>query len=210
MDLDGNGVVEWDEFRTYVTNLQRLAASGIVQTSTDTIDQQDEEEDDFLNGSNGSNGDMATPPGDVLNSSNMPGWAKTNQDNQDTRLPLGSLKNGRSRSMKSKKNSTKNFKNIKKVLALHEKNDQKGLSQHQLIFEDSFQWNRKNFDLPKKKSAKEKEIAALEKKEKRKKQTAVDPSDKAEALEVQVQSLRNAVENQNLKERQKTSGLMRR
>ena len=50
----------------------------------------------------------------------------------------------------------------------------------------------------------------MEKKEKRKKQTAVDPSDKAEALEVQVQSLRNAVENQNLKERQKTSGLMRR
>ena len=41
MDLDGNGIVEWDEFRTYVTNLQRLAASGIVQTSTDTIDQQD-------------------------------------------------------------------------------------------------------------------------------------------------------------------------
>ena len=109
MDLDGNGVVEWDEFRTYVTNLQRLAASGIVQTSTDTIDQQDEEEDDFLNGSNGGKGDMATPPGDVLNSSNMPGWAKTNQDNQDnqdTRLPLGSLNNGRSRSMKSKKNST--------------------------------------------------------------------------------------------------------
>jgi len=208
MDVDGNGIVEWDEYRTYVTSLQRLAASGVVQFATDDVGLDDFDDFDASNGGGG--GDMAAPPEngpDALNSSNMPGWAKTaaninNDRAPDTRLPLDNLKNIKTRKKKKRQKKKKKKKN-----KLNDKPT--GPPQHQLIFEDSFRWNRKNFDLPKKKTAKEKEIERLEKEEKRKKQTAVDPSDKAEALELQVQSLRAAVEDQKLAERKKTAGQMR-
>jgi hypothetical protein len=78
-----------------------------------------------------------------------------------------------------------------------------------LIFDDSFQWNRKNYDLPTKLTKKEKARKRLDKEEKRKKQTQVDPMDKAEALALQVQVLRNQVLLNQKEERKRTAGQMR-
>jgi hypothetical protein len=118
------------------------------------------------------------------------------------RLPLESL------TTRKKKRSRKKSKKKKKTPTTLKSLDG-GPPQHQLIFEDSFQWNRKNYDLPKKKTKEQVEIARLEKEEKRRRQTAVNPADKAEALEVQIQAMREKQEERERTERKKTSASLR-
>merc|ERR1711865_1076194 len=120
--------------------------------------------------------------GDVLDQTNLPNWANTKAA-EVGRLPLESLTNGNSKKTKNNAGGggSSSVRRKRKGMVGKEKkgsvtpltsllSEVKGPPQHQLIFEDSFRWNRKNFDLPKKKSKKEIEIARLEKEEKRKKQ----------------------------------------
>ena len=231
MDTDGNGIVTWNEFQNYVLTLQRLAASGVVQQPTL---HGDISFDSLLEngGGGGGGGDMSEPPprapdsrrgsrGDVLDQTNLPNWANTKAA-EVGRLPLESLTNGNSKKTKNNAGGggSSSVRRKRKGMVGKKKkgsatpltsllSEVKGPPQHQLIFEDSFRWNRKNFDLPKKKSKKEIEIARLEKEEKRKKQMAVDPSDKAEALEKQVQAMREQAEERDQAERKKTSASLR-
>ena len=55
--------------------------------------------------------------------------------------------------------------------------DDQGPPQHQLMFEDSFRWNRKNFDLPKRLTAAEKAAKREEKARKQREATAIAPAD---------------------------------
>ena len=225
MDRDGNGVVTWEEFVLYVQGLQRLAASGARVAGGGEHEGGEEEEE------------SSSP--DVMDTTNMPAWARTNNNNSSSnssssnnsnssnnntsvsRLPLETLNNQRrpsrsSRSATNQKKKSKNNKNNNK-----NNNNKKtardacgnpilaGPPQHQLIFDDSFQWNRKNYDLPTKLTKKEKARKRLDKEEKRKKQTQVDPMDKAEALALQVQVLRNQVLLNQKEERKRTAGQMR-
>ena len=217
MDKDGNGAVTWEEFIAYVQGLQRIAASGAVQSSSIRTSNQN----------------------DVLNSSNMPAWAVTQQKkndenvSQDNFLPTLSLDRKKSkqdlpnssgameraenasRSKNTKKQKRK--KRRKKTTKSHALRSPSRLSasnvegppQHQLMFEDSFRWNRKNFDLPKRLTEAEKAQRVKEKLRKRKAATAIAPADQVEVLQQQVAQLRNVVKQKDDDAKRKMAATIR-
>lgn len=200
MDHDGNGEVTWEEFIAYVQGLHRLASSGAVQS--------------------GGN--------DVLSSSNMPDWAVTQQDgdnstsentvpllslnqsNGGTGMPIKSsaprlVKKAKSRNKKKQKADGSRSPSVVNLAG----RDGRGPPQHELMFEDSFRWNRKNFDLPKRLTAAEKAAKREEKARKRKEATAIAPADRAEALEQQVAQLRQVVKQKDEDTKRKMAATMR-
>ena len=146
----------------------------------------------------------------------MPDWAKTQKNKENSRnvVPVLSLNqsngelgaggesstNGRpdmphkpkktGKKKQKKKKKKKRTSQMRSPSSVNGVGDDQGPPQHQLMFEDSFRWNRKNFDLPKRLTAAEKAAKREEKARKQREATAIAPADRAEALEQQVAQLR--------------------